>query len=211
VLVLSLALNLVRRQFGSDLLAGISIVAAVLLEEYLAGAFVVLMLSGGQVLEAFAVVRASSVLQALARRMPSSHIAAHDRDELGLTKELAARPLQAALASAAAFAVGAGVPAVTILVTPTGTLVPVVAVVSLLCLIALVSIALELAGRPCWSAPRGPSGESWRCSRRPQLVGCSALQSDKPAHVECQAANQVDGSPTAARLHALSGCSELRP
>ena len=43
-LVLSLALKLVRHQFGSDLLAGISIVAAVLLEEYLAGAFVVLML-----------------------------------------------------------------------------------------------------------------------------------------------------------------------
>ena len=37
-LVLSLALKLVRRQFGSDLLAGISIVAAVLLQEYLAGA-----------------------------------------------------------------------------------------------------------------------------------------------------------------------------
>jgi heavy metal translocating P-type ATPase len=69
-LVLSLALKLIRRQFGSDLLAGISIVAAVQLEEYLAGAFVVLMLSGGEALEAFALVRASSVLQALARRMP---------------------------------------------------------------------------------------------------------------------------------------------
>lgn len=69
-LVLSLALKLARRQFGSDLLAGISIVAAVLLEEYLAGALVVLMLSGGEALEAYAVGRASSVLQALARRMP---------------------------------------------------------------------------------------------------------------------------------------------
>jgi heavy metal translocating P-type ATPase len=69
-LVLSLALKLVRRQFGSDLLAGISIVAAVLLQEYLAGALVVLMLSGGEALEAFALGRASSVLQALARRMP---------------------------------------------------------------------------------------------------------------------------------------------
>jgi len=69
-LVLSLAVKLVRRQFGSDLLAGISIVAAVLLGEYLAGAFVVLMLSGGEALEAFALGRASSVLQALARRMP---------------------------------------------------------------------------------------------------------------------------------------------
>jgi heavy metal translocating P-type ATPase len=71
-LVLSLALKLVRRQFGSDLLAGISIVAAVLLQEYLAGALVVLMLSGGEALESFALGRASSVLQALARRMPLS-------------------------------------------------------------------------------------------------------------------------------------------
>ena len=75
-LVLSLALKLVRRQFGSDLLAGISIVAAVLLREYLAGSFVVLMLSGGEALEAFALGRASSVLQALARRMP---LVAHRR------------------------------------------------------------------------------------------------------------------------------------
>src|SRR5574338_1453669 len=69
-LVASLARKLFRREFGSDLLAGISIVAAVLLQEYLAGALVVLMLSGGEALEAFALGRASSVLQALARRMP---------------------------------------------------------------------------------------------------------------------------------------------
>ena len=69
-LVLSLGLKLIRRQFGSDLLAGISIVAAALLEEYLAGALVVLMLSGGEALESLAIGRASSVLQALARRMP---------------------------------------------------------------------------------------------------------------------------------------------
>src|SRR4029453_989037 len=69
-LVLSLTFNLVPREFGSALLAGISIVAAVLLQEYLAGALVVLMLSGGEALEAFALGRASSVLQALARRMP---------------------------------------------------------------------------------------------------------------------------------------------
>ncbi|WP_210405701.1 hypothetical protein [Paludisphaera borealis] len=62
--------KLLRREFGSDLLAGISIVASALLGEYLAGAFVVLMLSGGEALEAYAVGRASSVLEALARRMP---------------------------------------------------------------------------------------------------------------------------------------------
>jgi len=75
-LVISLTVKLVRRQFGSDLLAGISIVAAILLQEYLAGALVVLMLSGGEALEAFALGRASSVLQALARRMP---LVAHRR------------------------------------------------------------------------------------------------------------------------------------
>ena len=75
-LVGALALKAARRQFGSDLLAGISIVTAVVLGEYLAGALVVLMLSGGQALEALALGRASSVLHALARRMPS---AAHRR------------------------------------------------------------------------------------------------------------------------------------
>ncbi|HQZ37721.1 MAG TPA: heavy metal translocating P-type ATPase [Vicinamibacterales bacterium] len=70
-LVLSLALKAIRREFGSDLLAGISIVTAVLLGEYLAGALVVLMLSGGEALEQMAVGRASAVLHALASRMPA--------------------------------------------------------------------------------------------------------------------------------------------
>lgn len=59
-----------RREFGSDLLAGFSIVTAVILGEYLAASLVVLMLSGGGALENFALRRASSVLEALARRMP---------------------------------------------------------------------------------------------------------------------------------------------
>ena len=63
--------KLAKREFGSDLLAGISILTAVLLREYLVAAIVVLMLSGGEALEAFATARASSVLDALARRMPS--------------------------------------------------------------------------------------------------------------------------------------------
>ncbi|WP_169977682.1 heavy metal translocating P-type ATPase [Tautonia rosea] len=70
-LVLELLSKMLRREFGSDLLAGISIITAVLLGEYLAGALVVLMLSGGEAIEAYAVRSASSVLEALARRMPS--------------------------------------------------------------------------------------------------------------------------------------------
>ena len=58
-----------RGEFGSDLLAGISIVTSVVLGEYLAGTLVVLMLSGGQALEAFAVRKASAVLAAPARKL----------------------------------------------------------------------------------------------------------------------------------------------
>jgi heavy metal translocating P-type ATPase len=77
-LVLGLLIKLLHQQFGSDLLAGISIVTSVVLGEYLAGALVVLMLSGGEALEAYAVRSASSVLAALARRMPSTAHRKHD-------------------------------------------------------------------------------------------------------------------------------------
>jgi len=70
-LLLGLVLHLSRLEFSSDLLAGISIVTSVILGEYLAGTLVVLMLSGGQALEAYAVRRASFALEALARRMPT--------------------------------------------------------------------------------------------------------------------------------------------
>jgi heavy metal translocating P-type ATPase len=70
-LVQELLVKLFRREFGSDLLAGISIVTSVLLGQYLAGSIVVLMLAGGEALESYAVRSASSVLGALAKRMPS--------------------------------------------------------------------------------------------------------------------------------------------
>ncbi|HEV2288633.1 MAG TPA: heavy metal translocating P-type ATPase [Candidatus Acidoferrales bacterium] len=70
-LVLTLTMKALHREFGSDLLAGISIVTSVLLGEYLVGVIVVLMLSGGTALEQFASRRASSVLDSLAKRIPS--------------------------------------------------------------------------------------------------------------------------------------------
>jgi heavy metal translocating P-type ATPase len=77
MLVMRLLLGIFHGEFGSDLLAGISIVTSLLLGEYIAGALVVLMLSGGSALEDFAMRRASSVLDALAKRMPSI---AHKRE-----------------------------------------------------------------------------------------------------------------------------------
>jgi heavy metal translocating P-type ATPase len=69
-LLWALLRKLIARNFGSDLLAGISIATSVVLGEYLVGTIVVLMLSGGAALEQLAARRASSVLNALARRMP---------------------------------------------------------------------------------------------------------------------------------------------
>lgn len=63
--------KMLRREFGSDLLGGISIITSLLLGEYLAGAIIVLMLAGGEMLESYALRNASSVLAALAKRMPS--------------------------------------------------------------------------------------------------------------------------------------------
>jgi heavy metal translocating P-type ATPase len=70
-LTYGLARKALQREFGSDLLAGISIVTSVVLGEYLAGSIVVLMLAGGEALENYALRTASSVLEALSRRMPS--------------------------------------------------------------------------------------------------------------------------------------------
>jgi len=70
--VVKLLYGVFRKQFGSDLLAGISIVVSVILGEYLAGTVILLMLSGGAALEEYAMRRASSVLSALAKRMPQT-------------------------------------------------------------------------------------------------------------------------------------------
>lgn len=67
--------QLVHREFGVDLIAMLAIIGSLLLKEYLAGAIIVLMLSGGEALEAFALRRARKSLSTLAERAPrSAHI-----------------------------------------------------------------------------------------------------------------------------------------
>lgn len=75
-------------------------------------------------------------------------LAAHARDELGLSEITRARPLQAALASAAAFATGAALPVLLVLLTPLETLTPVVFGSSLLLLAVLGGVAGRLGGAP---------------------------------------------------------------
>jgi len=80
-LLWELGRRLIRGDFGSDLLAGISILTACLLGDYLVAAIVILMLSGGTAIEEMATKRASSALRALAARMPQK---AHRLTDSGL-------------------------------------------------------------------------------------------------------------------------------
>jgi VIT1/CCC1 family predicted Fe2+/Mn2+ transporter len=78
--------------------------------------------------------------------MTHDALKAHARDELGITEQLAARPLQAALASAATFAVGALLPVITSVIAPQPSLRIIVSAVSLVCLAALGSLAARVGG-----------------------------------------------------------------
>jgi len=82
--------------------------------------------------------------------MAHDALGAHARDELGLFPHFAARPLQAAWASAATFAAGAALPLVTTVLASAGWLVPSVAGVSLLCLATLGAVAARIGGAPAW-------------------------------------------------------------
>ena len=78
--------------------------------------------------------------------MVNDPLAAHARDELGLSEITAARPLQAALASAASFAVGAALPLGIVALAPRDRLIPVIVVASLLLLALLGGMAAKIGG-----------------------------------------------------------------
>jgi VIT1/CCC1 family predicted Fe2+/Mn2+ transporter len=78
--------------------------------------------------------------------MAHDAIGAHARDELGITEITAARPLQAALASAASFSVGAVLPIVIVAFAPEANLIAWVAVAALLSLALLGGLAAKTGG-----------------------------------------------------------------
>ena len=75
-------------------------------------------------------------------------MAAHRRDELGLSEATTARPLQAALASAATFSIGAALPLLVVLAVPTGRLAASVVGASLLALALLGALGARAGGAP---------------------------------------------------------------
>ncbi len=78
--------------------------------------------------------------------MAHDALAAHARDELGLTETHSARPIQAALASATTFAVGAALPLLMALLSSSTSIIPIVAGGSLLCLALLGGLAARAGG-----------------------------------------------------------------
>jgi len=79
-------------------------------------------------------------------------LGAHARDELGISESLAARPVQAAFASAGTFAVGAALPLVLVLLSPTSVVLWSVAGGSLVFLALLGSLSGKAGGAPVMSA-----------------------------------------------------------
>jgi VIT1/CCC1 family predicted Fe2+/Mn2+ transporter len=91
------------------------------------------------------------VEQQLARRvadqlMAKDALGAHARDELGISDMTTARPVQAAVTSAATFAVGAALPLIMVLVSPTRFLIPIVAISSLIFLAMLGAVGAKAGG-----------------------------------------------------------------
>jgi len=87
--------------------------------------------------------------------MADDPLGAHARDELGILEATAARPVQAALTSAATFAAGAIAPVLAAAFSPASRAIPIVAITSLLCLALLGYVGARLGGvKPLRSVAR---------------------------------------------------------
>lgn len=84
--------------------------------------------------------------QVAAGLMAHDALAAHSKDELEITDAMSAKPLQAALASALSFAVGAALPLLVVVLAPHEKLIPVTVVTSLVFLAALGGTAAKVGG-----------------------------------------------------------------
>ena len=87
-----------------------------------------------------------------AQLMQHDALGAHARDELGISETVAARPVQAAFASAGTFAVGAALPLLTVVLSPASALLWTVAGSSLLFLALLGGLAARTGGAPVVAA-----------------------------------------------------------
>lgn len=97
-------------------------------------------------------LKADTAMEVARQLMAHDALGAHARDELGISDVTTARPIQAALTSAATFTTGAAVPLLLAVLIPAATLVPVIAVASLLLLALLGGLGARVGGAPIWPA-----------------------------------------------------------
>ncbi|HSD95669.1 MAG TPA: VIT family protein [Sulfuricaulis sp.] len=86
--------------------------------------------------------------QVAVQLMAKDPLAAHARDELGISEMITARPIQAALTSAITFALGAALPLLTVVISPVAYMIPVVSGTSLVFLALLGTLAAYTGGAP---------------------------------------------------------------
>jgi len=90
--------------------------------------------------------------QVAAQMMAKDALGTHMRDELGISESTTARPIQAALTSALTFSIGAAMPLLMVLVSPTDLLPWTVSIASLLFLALLGAVGAHVGGAPIWRA-----------------------------------------------------------
>jgi vacuolar iron transporter family protein len=97
-------------------------------------------------------VEAALARQVAQQLMAKDALGAHARDELGISEAMTARPIQAALTSAATFASGAALPLASVLVAPDAQLAGFVSATALLFLAALGIVGARSGGADIWRA-----------------------------------------------------------
>ena len=93
-------------------------------------------------------LEAKLALEVADQLMAKDGLAAHARDELGISEATTARPIQAALASALTFSAGAAAPLLLVPFAPPHLLIPLVILVSIICLAVLGALGAKAGGAP---------------------------------------------------------------
>ena len=127
--------------------------------------------------------------------MAKDALGAHARDELGISEITTARPVQAALTSAATFAVGAAMPLLAALVSPARLIIPVVTTASLVFLAVLGAVGARAGGANVWRARRArrrsgaPSPWRSRPASAPWSAHRSSSAPELPRHMTARSSS----------------------
>jgi len=140
-------------------------------------------------------LRADTAMEVAQQLTANDALEAHARDELGLTEYGTARPIQAAMSSAASFSAGAVLPLIAALASPAGSVTLVVAAVSLIALAILGALSARAGPAPAAIGDRDQDTDP-----RPIRDLCQARAGSAPAATAATRARRVDPRDRAARI-----------